>query len=573
MTSRTQLQALLLPSLRVPRSPGLDQRAPWARVLSSTLALALLVCGATGAADEPLAPELEGVGNVQFEITTTVPAAQRFFNQGIALAYAFNHAEAIRAFKEAARLDPKAPMPHWGEALALGSNLNDPAPPERRAQAHEALERAKDFASRASYVTDKENALLEALDNRYSPDPEADAELLDIAYRNAMRSLWTRFRDDGHIGTLYAAAIMNTMPWDYWTQDQKPRARTMRAREVLETVIQDHPEHTGAHHYYIHLVEASKEASLGVPSADVLGDLAPSAGHLVHMPSHIYIRVGEYEKAAEANRKAIVADEDYIAQCQAQGLYPVGYYPHNIHFLWASATLFGGSEEAIAAALKTAEKVPLEQAGQMGFMQGYLATPLFAWVRFGRWDDILGAEEPSSDLIYTRGIWHYARAIALAAKGEHKSARRELKNLQAFARNPGSDDLLISFTPASTVLELAANVADGELWARRGKPRRALAPLNRAIEIEDSLRYSEPPTWHHPVRQILGAVLLELGEYAQAERIYREDLDNHPDNGWSLFGLAESVLRQGKQDAYEEAEEQFAEAWAAADVSLVASRY
>ena len=546
------------------------------RLLVTLTTLVLAAPGyvaAVSAADEPLAPRLEGVGNVKFEITTTDPAAQRFFNQGIALAYAFNHAEAIRAFKEAARLDPSAPMPHWGEALALGSNLNDPAPPERRVQAFEALERAKGLAESASYTTDKEKALMEALESRYSPDPEADAELLDIAYRNAMRSLWTRFRDDGHVGTLYAAAIMNTMPWDYWTQDQQPRARTMRAREVLETVMQDHPEHTGAHHYYIHLVEASKEASLGVPSADVLGDLAPSAGHLVHMPSHIYIRVGEYEKAADANRKAILADEDYIAQCQAQGLYPVGYYPHNIHFLWASATLFGGAEEAIAAALKTAEKVPLDQAGEIGFMQGYLATPYFAWVRFGRWDDILAAAEPSADLIYTRGIWHYARAIAFAARDEHKQARRELKLLQTFARNPGGDDLLISFTPASTVLELAANVADGELWARRGKPRRALDPLARAVEIEDGLRYSEPPTWHHPVRQILGAVLLQLEEHAEAERIYREDLENHPNNGWSLFGLAESLLRQGKQQDYQAAEEQFAEAWARADVSLRGSRF
>ncbi|MCY3933060.1 MAG: hypothetical protein OXH70_15245 [Acidobacteria bacterium] len=517
-------------------------------------------------AGEPLAPTLEGLGDLHYAITTSSVAAQRFFDQGLRLVYAFNHAEAIRAFEEASRLDPEAPMPHWGKALALGRNLNDGMPRERELQALESLERARE---RRANGNEREQALIEALANRYSTGEDADRQTFDAAWVDAIAAVAKRFPDDPEASTLHAAAIMNTMPWDYW-RGGEPQPGTLEAKELLERVIAAHPDHPGAHHYYIHLMEA-REPQLAEPSADALGKLMPAAGHLVHMPAHIYIRVGRYDDAVTSNQRAIEADLDYIAQCNAQGLYPVAYYPHNIHFLWASATFGGRAELAIESADKLASEVPVEMAGSLAFLQNYLATPLFVRVRFGRWQKVLDTPAPPPGQTFQTAMWHYAQGLALAAGGDPRGARRHLKALGKLRRSPELSDLRISFAQGSNLVRLTEHLLAGEIQAARGRMARAIDEMRSAVALQDSFRYAEPPSFHYPVRQSLGAVLLEAGRATEAEAVYRRDLEHNPHNGWSLFGLATALRAQDRKQEADEVEERFVKAWQSADVELDAS--
>ncbi len=517
-------------------------------------------------AGEPLAPTLEGLGDLHYPITTSSDAAQRFFDQGLRLVYAFNHAEAIRAFEEAARLDPEAPMPHWGKALALGRNLNDSMPRERELQALESLKQAQDRSDNAS---EREQALIDALASRYSTDDDADRATMDAAWVDAIAKVAEQFPDDAEPATLHAAAIMNTMPWDYW-RGGKPQPGTVQAKELLEQVIAAHPDHPGAHHYYIHLMEA-REPHLAEPSADALGKLMPAAGHLVHMPAHIYIRVGRYDDAVTSNQRAIEADLDYIAQCNAQGLYPVAYYPHNIHFLWASATFGGRAELAIESADNLASEVPVEMAGSLAFLQNYLATPLFARVRFGRWQEVLDTPAPPPGQTFQKAMWHYAQGLALAATGDTGDARRQLKALGKLRRSADLAELRISFATGSDLVRLTEHLLAGEIQAARGRMSRAIDEMRSAVALQDSFRYAEPPSFHYPVRQSLGAVLLEAGQAAEAETVYRRDLEHNPHNGWSLFGLAEALRAQQRDEEANEAQQRYQEAWKSADVTLEAS--
>ena len=541
---------------------GRFRRSPVVPLIFAALAAA----PALGAADEPLAPMLEGLGDLHYAITTSSEAAQRFFDQGLRLVYAFNHAEAVRAFEEAARLDPEAPMPHWGRALALGRNLNDGMPRERELQALESLKQAQDRRDSAS---EREQALIDALASRYSTDEDADRAALDAAWVEAIAEVAEQFPDDPEPATLHAAAIMNTMPWDYW-RGGEPQPGTVEAKELLERVITDHPRHPGAHHYYIHLMEA-REPHLAEPSADALGKLMPSAGHLVHMPAHIYIRVGRYDDAVDSNQRAIAADLDYIAQCNAQGLYPVAYYPHNIHFLWASATFGGRSELAIESADELAEEVPAEMASSLAFLQNYLATPLFARVRFGRWQEILDTPQPPAGQAFQNAMWRYAQGLAAAATGDVKAARKHLKTLGKLRRNPELADIRISFAQATDLVRLTEHLVAGEIHAAKGRPERAIAEVLSAVALQDSLRYAEPPAFHYPVRHSLGALLLEAGQASEAEAVYRQDLEHNPHNGWSLFGLAESLRAQDREEEADEARQRFVKAWRSADVELNAS--
>ena len=517
-------------------------------------------------AGAPLAPTLEGLGELHYAITTSSDAAQRFFDQGLRLVYAFNHAEAIRAFEEAARLDPEAPMPHWGKALALGRNLNDSMPRERELQALESLKQAQDRSDNAS---EREQALIGALASRYSADEDADRSAFDAAWVDAIAKVAEQFPDDPEPATLHAAAIMNTMPWDYWLGG-KPQPGTVEAKELLEQVIAAHPDHPGAHHYYIHLMEA-REPHLAEPSADALGKLMPAAGHLVHMPAHIYIRVGRYDDAVESNQRAIAADLDYIAQCNAQGLYPVAYYPHNIHFLWASATFGGRAELAIESADDLASEVPVEMAGSLAFLQNYLATPLFARVRFGRWQEVLDTPAPPPGQTFQKAMWHYAQGLALSATGDTGDARRQLKALGKLRRSADLAELRISFTTGSDLVRLTEHLLAGEIQAARGRTQRAINEMRSAVALQDSFRYAEPPSFHYPVRQSLGAVLLEAGRASEAEAVYRRDLEHNPHNGWSLFGLAEALRAQERNQEANEVHKHFVEAWQSADVELEAS--
>jgi tetratricopeptide (TPR) repeat protein len=478
--------------------------------------------------------------------------------------------EAIRAFQEASRLDPSFAMAYWGEALALGPNINDAMPHDRQLKAVAAIGKAK---ANAAHVSQKERDFIDALATRYTDDENADRAAFDMAYADAMRTLWKKYPSDPEAGTLFAAALMDTMPWHYWNEDLTPRPGTDEVVAALERVIADHPNHPGAHHYYIHIVEASADASRGVDSADRLAELMPGAGHLVHMPSHIYLRVGRYADASDANVEAILADEDYIAQCQAQGLYPVGYYPHNIHFLWASASLEGRSEVAIDAAEKTASRVPIDMANHVSNLQWFLVTPLYAQVRFGRWSEILTTPPPAADMTFVTAIWHYARGVAFTARGQLDRADEELSALEKIAATPEMEELNLNQATGSHILRLAAAVVAGEMAAKAGNTDEAVAQLETAVELYDDLPYMEPPTWHYPVRQSLGAVLLDAGRLEDAEAVYREDLAEWKHNGWSLFGLLQTLRAAGKTREADEVEAEFERVWSRADVTLTSSRF
>lgn len=520
--------------------------------------------------DEPIAPKLSGLGDYHYKVSTSSADAQAFFDQGLRLAYGFNHSEAIRAFREAARLDPSCAMCYWGEALALGPNINDPMPHERELKAVAAIDNAKNNAGSA---TAEERDFIDALATRYTQDENAERATMDQAYAGAMRTLWEKYPNDPEAGTLFAAAMMNTMPWNYWTEELGPRPGTTDVVAALERVLAANPDHPGAHHYYIHIVEASGDASRGVASAEHLAQLMPGAGHLVHMPSHIYLRVGRYADASDANVEAILADEDYIAQCQAQGLYPIGYYPHNIHFLWASSSLEGRSEVAIDAAEKTASRVPIDMARDVGNLQWFLATPMFAMVRFGRWSEVLTTPPPAADMPYLMGMWHYARGIAFAARNQLDRADAELAALEKIAAMPDMEAYNLNNASGTHIMSLAAALVAGESAAKAGNTGEAVEHLTHAVELYDALPYMEPPTWHYPVRQSLGAVLLDAGRLDDAEAVYREDLEKWPNNGWSLFGLLQTLRAQGRTREADVVEKQFEKEWARADVTLTASRF
>jgi tetratricopeptide (TPR) repeat protein len=514
----------------------------------------------------PLAPELSGLGTWQLRVSAKVARAQRFFDQGLRLLYGFNHPESLRAFREAARLDPGLAMAYWGQAMALGPNLNAPLTPENAAAALAALEQAK---ARAGGAAPLEQALIDAQVRRFRADGERAA--LDKGYADAMRAVASRFPNDADVQTLLADALMNTMPWDYWQKDGSAKPDTAVALGALERVLARQPDHPGANHYHIHLLEASNDPDRAVTSADRLGPLMPAAGHMVHMPSHIYLRVGRYRDAAEWNERAILADEDYLAQCQAQGLYPVSYYPHNVHFLWAAATLEGRSAVAIAAARRVAEKVPHHHAGAVAWTADFPVTPMLAYARFGRWADILTTPEPPAQEPYARGIWHYGRALAFTARSELTRAREEIGRVEALV---GHEAFKTRFkdSPLATALTIAARMAAGELAARAGRVDDAVASLREALTLEDGLAYNEPPVWHHPTRQVLGAVLLEAGRAKEAEQVYREDLARVRENGWSLFGLSRSLSVQGKDVEAAEVQRRYEKAWARADITLTSSR-
>ncbi|MCC6861220.1 MAG: hypothetical protein IT158_21820 [Bryobacterales bacterium] len=523
--------------------------------------------------DGRLSPLLHNLGKFHRGVSTQSAGAQRYFDQGLTLVYAFNHAEAARSFQEAARNHPALAIAYWGEALAVGPNINDSArEPERERQAYDAMQKALANKAGASPV---EQALIDALARRF-PDPSgANREARMASYAEAMGKVYERFRDDPDVGTLYAAAVMDTMPWDYYLKDGRAKPPITRAVAVLEKVMAAYPDHPGANHYYIHAVEASPDPDRGVPSADKLGGLVPGAGHLVHMPAHIYIRVGRYADASQANVKAIAADEDYITQCRVQGIYPAAYYPHNIHFLTAALAMEGRSADMLEAAGKVGHHHDDPALKEPGFAFPHLmrAIPDLALVRFGRWDEILKLEEPHGSA-FDKGIWHFARGMAGARRNRTSDAMQELAAVRKIAALPELKELKIfDLNALAPLAQIAAEVLAGEIAAQQRHYDRAVAHLREAISIDDGLLYSEPPDWPNPPRHNLGAVLLEAGRAEEAEKVYREDLKRHRDNGWSLFGLAQSLRKQGREKEASEVMERFDKAWKRADVKLAASRF
>lgn len=546
---------------------GLLRRALPLAVYASSMLLAGSV-----AADGPMAPLLEGLGDHHHPISSESERARTFFDQGLMLAFGFNHAEAERSFREAARVDPECAICWWGVAWVLGPNINVPMLPEAAAPAWEALERARALAPHAS---EAERAYIEALTARYAESPPEDRAALDRAFADAMRDLMSAYPDDLDAATIFAEALMDLAPWNYWTPEGEPKPETAELIGVLEDVMARAPEHPGANHLYIHAVEA-RYPERGEAAADRLRGLVPGAGHLVHMPSHIYIRVGRYHEAAVVNFDADEADERYVAQCHAQGIYPLAYHSHNVHFIWAATAMEGRSADALEAARKLARR-HREQHDMMVTpdwvtLQYYYSMPLFSMVRFGMWDEILAEPQPAEDLVYTTAIWHYARGMALTRTGDLDAAARELDRLAGFAADPAMEELSIwGINSFAHVFRIAREVLAGEMAATRGDWDEAVARLEEGVFQEEALIYQEPTDWYFPVRQSLGAVLLAAGRPSEAERVYREDLDRNPGNGWSLYGLARSLEAQGEEAG--EIETRFREAWSHADVELAASRF
>ena len=518
-----------------------------------------------------IAPRLQNLGDHEFPVTTNSARAQLFINQGMMLTYGFNHAEATRSFREAARLDPDCAMAYWGMALVLGPNINMAMAPQNEPKAYELLQKAMALRTNAS---EKERAYIDALATRYSGESTPDRNALDRAYVKAMRDLHNRYPADLDAATLYAEAVMDLRPWNYWTRDMQPYPETLEVLRVLESVLARNPNHPGAIHLYIHSVELARPG-LAEAGAERLWKLAPGSGHLVHMPSHIFRRIGRYSDASQSNEDAIAADEDYITQCRAQGVYPLAYYPHNIHFLWDSATMEGRSRVAIEAASKSAASIPANAWREVPLLHQFLVAPLFAYTRFGEWGAILSEPRPPEDSLFWTGVWHYARGLAFAATGKLNDGNRELERLRNIAAQKSLDGYRVTFSRngAKAILEIADEVLAGELAAKRGYYDLAIARLHRAILLEDNLIYNEPPDWHVPVRQSLGAVLLAAGRPAEAESIYWQDLSRNPDNGWSLFGLMQSLRAQGKTEQVAVIEERFRKTWNLADVTLTASRF
>ena len=504
-----------------------------------------------------------GLGDIDHPVSTNNAEAQKFFNQGLAYIYAFNHEEAIRAFKQAAKLDPQLAMAHWGTALALGSNYNVQADGPALVQAYSHLQKAIELAPKAS---EHERAYIEALSKRYSSDVQADQTKLAGDYKNAMGELAKRYPDDLDAATLYAESMMNLRPWKLWSHDGKPAPETLEIVTVLEGVLRRNPNHTGANHYYIHAVEASTTAERALPSAARLGKIAPKAGHLVHMPSHIYVRTGDYTEAAQSNVDAIVADREYIAKTNAQGLYTMMYYNHNIHFLAAANAMKGRYADSIKSARELETNVK-PHVKAMPMLEMFVPYPKVSLVRFARWNEVFNEPKPEPELKITTAFWHFARGSAYAATNQIPRAEAELTALQALIKTIPADAPLGN-TGAVNVLKVADLALAGKIAYARGDKETAFNLLTKAVAAEDATSYNEPADWDLPVREFFGGALLASGDYARAESVFREEINRHLRNGRALFGLAESLRKQGKTSSARMVQSEFETAWQHADTKL-----
>jgi len=527
-----------------------------------------------GSAPAPTAvtpPLFEDLGRYHRAITTTSPRAQAYFDQGLRLVYGFNHYEAQAAFREAARLDPGCAMCAWGVALTYGSNYNSPTDAERELGALTAVNQARTLAAVAA--TERERALIAALATRHSATPGADRAALDRAYADAMREVSRRYPDDLDAATLLADALMNLRPWSLWTPEGAPQPGTEEIVVTLERVLAANPMHPGANHLYIHAMEAGPDPRRAEAAADRLRGLMPGAGHMVHMPSHIYYRVGRYADAALVNVQAVAADRAYFTRSRPSPIYRMMYYPHNLDFVWHAAALEGRGAECLRAAREFAAAAPAEVVLEMPDMETAPAAPYFAMVRFGRWSEMLAEPAPFARMLYVTGAWRYARGLALLATGRRDEAAGELTQLRAVRQSVPPERTLAAFFKMSDMLGLAAEVLAGEIAARGGDADTAVKHLAEAARMQDEHWFTEPPPWYFPVRQALGAALLEAGRAPEAEAVYREDLRRNPENGWSLFGLAQSLRAQGKSADAAAVDTRFRRAWARADVTLTASRF
>jgi tetratricopeptide (TPR) repeat protein len=513
---------------------------------------------ATGA-DEDM-PLIEGLVKRRFRFTTSRPLVRRYFDQGLALAYGFNHGAARAAFRTAQRLDPSCAMCFWGEALVLGPNINLPMSAADNAPAIAAVKRARALADR---VGTKERALIEALAVRYSDDPGAERAKLDAAYADAMERVYARYPWDDDVAVLYVESLMNLAPWDYWeAAGTKPKGRTAQMVATLERVLATDPDHPGAIHFYIHTVEASASPERAVRYAERLGDAVSGVGHLVHMPSHIYYRVGRYLDSLEVNKRAVAADERLFARAGGDGVYRYGYYPHNIHFLLASAQMAGDAKTSIEAADKLARSLSDDVTRAVPWVQPIMAAPYFAHAQFSDQATILALPAPPVDFPYVRAMWHYMRGVAHVTRGDIAATEIEAKAIAGLERSKGIEALAAGGVPAADLLRIARHVLAARVAQAQGRLPEAIAVLERAVAIEDALAYMEPPFWYYPVRQSLGGVLVLAGELDRAEDAFRASLARAPNNGWALYGLAQVYERRGDERAAAAAKKRFHGAWA-----------
>jgi tetratricopeptide (TPR) repeat protein len=522
-----------------------------------------------GQADKPGAPVFKGLGAHKMKVTAT-PEAQAFFDQGVNLVFGFNHAEAIRSFREAARLDPNCAMCWWGVAYALGSNINLPMPDDAVPAAWLALKNAQALAPNASK---REQAWIAALSKRYAEKTGADRAALNAAFAAAMGDLAAKYPEDLDAQTFWAESMMDTQPWDYWDADGKtPKGAGAAIVATLEKVIAEAPEHPGALHLYIHAVEASTTPERAEAAADKLLKLMPGAGHVVHMPSHIYYRVGRYADAAAANEAAALVDEAYITACKAQGFYPAGYYGHNIHFLWTSAEMEGRYQAAIDASRRLVKAVDAPNLSkQLSIAELYNFTPTVTLLRFGKYREILAEPAPDKMLTLDNAMWLYARAFAHANTGDLKAAAADRRNLAAL--QTAKFDRYDAFgVPAAGMIAVALASVDGEIARKSGDLAGAVTQFRKAQALERALPYTEPAYWHRPVAHLLGAALLEAGKPAEAETVYRESLHHYRRDGWALMGLAMALKAQGKTAEMQQVDSEFGEAWRRADTQIATSR-
>jgi tetratricopeptide (TPR) repeat protein len=496
-------------------------------------------------------------------IGTRVPAAQQYFDQGLRLLYGFNQAEAIRSFTRAAELDPKCAICWWGIAYAYGPHVNAGMDSASGVSAYQAAQKALSLSGKAPGW---QRAYIEAVATRYASVPPANRASLDSAYSRSMRAVAKRYPKDLDATTLAAESMMDLRPWNYWTPEGKPYPGSDEIVRMLESVIARNPEHPGACHYYIHAVEAVNP-QLAVPCAERLARLMPGEGHMVHMPAHIYVRVGRYKDAAASNVHAIHMDETFIEGQPQPTVYSLAYYPHNIHFLAFVSSMAGKSGQAISAAKTLKSKVNMDVAKSVGMLQEMVPYYVLTLTTFGRWDDVLAEPLPPADLRFPTAMAHYARGVAFAAKGDFANARVELDTVTTIDAATPAD------AGPKTAISIAAHALMGEIATRSGKADEGIAHFQQALAIEDKGLYFEPPKWYYPIRQSLGAALLKAGRNAEAEAVYREDLKRFPENGWSLYGLAAALRAQGKSAEAAAVEKRFASAWADADVKLTSSRF
>jgi tetratricopeptide (TPR) repeat protein len=508
-------------------------------------------------------PLFNDLGTYHRAISTKQSTAQKYFDQGLRLTYGFNHDEAERAFREAARLDPKCAICWWGVALVLGPNINLPIDPERNAKAVEALAKAK---SNEKYASEVERALIDALIARYSPDPAADRSKLDEAYSGRMRVVYQKFPKDDDVATLYAESLMDLRPWKFWAPDGTPAPGTEEIVATLEVVLKRTPTHPGANHYYIHATEASQNPGRATASAKRLETLVPGAGHLVHMPAHVYMRTGDYAGASEANAKAAAIDETYISANKVEGVYPIMYYTHNLQFLASSAAMEGRSVVSREAAKKATElAIPI--AKEMPMAEFVVPFAMYYALRFEKWDDVLTMPQPDAALPTAVALWHFGRGVAFAAQKNLDAANAEKSAFdEAVSKVP--EDAVMNLNTSKDLLAVAASVLAARVAEASGIRPVATSAWMRAVTLEDALAYDEPPAWYYPVRESLGGALLRAGRPVLAESVFRKDLKRNPENGRSLFGLAEALKMQKKDAEAAEVLERFKKAWARADVTV-----